>query len=226
MIETESFLKMLPAMPDKEKPYSAAEFDKAATSEECQLEQDVARLKNSLGQLPEPMVNPPFVIVSGLPGTGKSFLCRKLASRFPACIVESDAMRKTLFPSPQYSAAENSRLFSACHLLIQQLLSNGIPVIFDATNLSEHHRERLYHIADRSNARLFLIRVVAPPSITYERLQARKAHHNPEDKSDADWEVYRRMRQKVDKIWRNHFVVDTSLDIAPVLDKIVKALNR
>ncbi len=225
-MKTESSSKMLPNMSDKERPHTAVEFDKTSALGENQLEQDVAQLKSSLRQLPEPMVNPPFIIVSGLPGTGKSFFCRRLASRFPACIVESDAMRKTLFSSPQYSAAENSRLFAACHVLIQQLLSEGIPVIFDATNLSEHHRERLYHIADRTGARLFLVRVVAPPSIAYERLQARKEHQDPEDKSDADWEVYKRMRQRVDKIWRNHFVVDTSRDITPVLDKIVKTLTR
>lgn len=212
-------------MRDKEKP-PAIEFNKTSVSKEFQLEEDVAKLKDSLGQLPEPMVNPPFIIVSGLPGTGKSFFCRKLVSRFPACIVESDAMRKTLFPSPQYSAVENSRLFAACHALIQQLLISGIPVVFDATNLSEHHRERLYHIADRTGAQLFLIRVVAPPSVTYERLQARKERRDPADKSDADWEVYKRMSQKADKIWRNHFVVDTSRDIAPALDKIVRALAR
>ncbi len=216
---------MLLAMADKEKPQTV-EFNENPVPGRPQLEEDVAKLKCSLGQLPEPMVNPPFSIVSGLPGTGKSFFCRKLASKFPACIVESDAMRKILFPSPEYSAAENSRLFAACHALIEQLLSNGIPVIFDATNLSERHRERLYHIADKTSARLFLIRVEAPPSVTYERLQARKERHDPEDKSDANWEVYKRMRQKVDKIWRNHFVVDTSRDITPVLDKIVRAIAR
>lgn len=216
---------MLLIMPDKEKP-QAIDFDRTSVTEKPQIQRDVEALKNSLGQLPEPMVNPPFIIVSGLPGTGKSFFCRKLAARFPACIVESDAMRKTLFPSPEYSAAENARLFAACHALIEQLLSNGIPVIFDATNLSERHRERLYNIADRANARLFLIRVEAPPSVTYERLQARKQHRDPEDKSDADWEVYKRMSQKVDKIWRNHFVVDTSRDIAPAIDKIVRTLTR
>ena len=190
------------------------------------VETDVAKLKQSLGQLPEPIVNPPLVIVSGLPGTGKSFFCRKLATRFPACVVESDAMRKILFPTPQYTATENARLFAACHVVIESLLKQGIPVIFDATNLLERHRERLYNIAEKTGARLVLVQVTAPPSVTYQRLRARKEQRNPEDNSDADWEVYKRMRQKVDKIWRNHFVVDTSRDLTPILDKIVRFLTR
>ncbi len=188
--------------------------------------QDLARLMESLGSLPEPVVNPAFVVVSGLPGTGKSFFCRKLAERLPFCILESDALRKILFSTPTYSAQESARLFAACHSIIELLLKGGVSVIFDATNLSEHHREHLYRISDKAGARLILVRVEAPPDVVYERLQTRQKGANPQDKSDADWEVYRRMQSRVHKIRRNHFAVDTSRDINPVIDKIVRTLNR
>ncbi|MDP6782725.1 MAG: hypothetical protein QGG56_04015 [Dehalococcoidia bacterium] len=38
-------------------------------------------LRESLGTLPEPVANPPLVMVSGLPGTGKSYFCRYLLER-------------------------------------------------------------------------------------------------------------------------------------------------
>ena len=37
------------------------------------LSHDVRKLKESLGVLPERVVCPAFIVVSGLPGTGKSF---------------------------------------------------------------------------------------------------------------------------------------------------------
>jgi predicted kinase len=135
-------------------------------------------------------------------------------------------MRKALFSSPGYSAAESARLFAACHGLIEWLLKNGVPVIFDATNLSEHHREHLYRISDKTRARLILVRVEAPPALAYQRLQTRKNGASPEDKSDADWEIYRQMKPRAEKIRRNHFAVDTSRDITPVIDKIIRTLNR
>ena len=64
-----------------------------------------------------------------------------------------------LFPSPNYSAEESSVLFIACHRLIEDLLTHGIPVIFDATNLSENNREQLYRISDRAAGKLVLVRV-------------------------------------------------------------------
>lgn len=187
---------------------------------------DVQRLVVSLEQLPEPVVEPAFVVVSGLPGTGKTYFCSKLAERLPFIILESDALRKVLFPSPRYSPSESSRLFQACHLLIERLLKKGIPVILDATNLSEQYRERLYNIAERLNAKLILVRVEAPPGLARERLKTRQEEKNSESKSDAGWDVYQKMAPTVQKIRRNHYAVDTSRDITQVLNKIVREVRR
>lgn len=187
---------------------------------------DLLKLKESLGILPEAMAAPGFVVVSGLPGTGKSFFCRKLSEKYAFYIVESDALRKVLFPKPDYAPAESARLFTAIHSMIEWLLKRGIPVCFDATNLSERNREFLYRISDRAGARMILVSVEAPAEVAYQRLQSRRTAVVPESQSDADWEVHRQMRPKVEKIMRNHLVVDTSRDITPVIDKIIRALNR
>ena len=194
--------------------------------EHTQLVSDVQRLTDSLGEFPEPAVEPAFIVVSGLPGTGKSYFCSWLAERLPFIILESDALRKALLSSPTYSSPESSRLFRACHLLIERLLKKGIPVILDATNLSERYRERLYNIADRLEVKLVLVRVEAPPEVVRERLKVRLEEVNPVGKSDAGWEVYQRMKPTVQKIRRNHYAVDTSRDITPVLDKIVREVSR
>ena len=191
---------------------------------ETQLASDVERLTESLGQLPEPVVKPAFIVVSGLPGTGKSYFCHKLAERLQFVILESDVLRRTLFPSPSYDPTESRRLFQAIHFLIEGLLKRGIPLILDATNLSERYREYLYNIADHLDVRLILVRVEAPPDVVRERLKMRR--EDRQRKSDADWGVYQKMRSSVEKIWRNHYVVDTSRDITPVLDKIVRAVRR
>jgi predicted kinase len=184
---------------------------------------DARRLAGVLGQLPAPRSRPAFTVVSGLPGTGKSYFCRRLAERLAYPVLESDALRKELFPAPVYSAAESARLFRAIHGLIEGLLGRGIPVILDATNLSERHREDLYAIAGRTGARLVLVRVVAPPELVKSRLEARAAAGAA--LSDADWTVYRKLEPTVDRIRRRHFTVDTSRDITPALEKIVGELK-
>ena len=81
--------------------------------QDTQLVSDAQRLAENLGQLPELVAKPSLIVVSGLPGTGKSYFSNKLAERLPLIILESDALRKALFPSPSYSPQESSRLFRA-----------------------------------------------------------------------------------------------------------------
>ncbi len=190
------------------------------------LTDDVSVLKKSLLKLPEPVASPALIVVSGLPGTGKSHFCRKLAERIDLVILESDSLRKLLFPTPAYSKEESTQLFRACHGLVEELLRKGISVALDATNLEEHNREQLYHIADQSGARLIIVRMEAPPEVVQQRLERRSRREDQLDHSEADWNVYSKMKPTVEKIGRNHFAVDSSKDIAPVIDKIVRLVNR
>jgi len=190
------------------------------------LDEALEKLKRSIKFLPQPQVNPPLIVVSGLPGAGKSFFCRKLAERLPCLILASDTLRRILFPSPQYNETENRRLFSACHVLIEELLRSGIPIIFDATNLVERHREFLYRAADRASAKLILVWVEAPTEVVKQRLLAREEAAALEYDSEAGWDVYQRMKTRRQRIRRSHFVVDTSRDISPVIDKIVRAAQK
>ncbi len=192
--------------------------------QQSQLLFDVERLTESLGQLPEPVVKPCFIVVSGLPGTGKSHFCGKLEERLSFFILESDVLRKTLFSMPGYSRQESSHLFQTIHVLIERLLKRGVPLILDATNLSERYREHLYSIAEHVDARIILVCIEAPPQVVHERLKNRL--EGSEAKSDADWAVYQKMEPTVQKIRRNHYVADTSRDITPVLDKIVREASR
>lgn len=187
--------------------------------------EDAKRLEEALGPLPEPVSRPALIMVSGLPGTGKSYFSRKLAEQIPCVILETDMVRKTLFPTPTYTPDESFQVFQASHLFIEGLLRRGIRVIFDATNLQERHREQIYAIASRSGAKLIIVQVQAPPETVRERLQTRQKERGPLTRSDADWAVYERMRPSQERIRRNFFAVDTSRDLGPVLAKVVREMR-
>ncbi len=188
------------------------------------LVSDSLQLLENIGKLPEPAAKPFFIAVSGLPGTGKTYLCQRLSEKLPVVLLESDSLRKALFPHPTYSFTESNYLFKTIHYLIKLLLSRGIPVVLDATNLSERNREYLYNIADHLGVKLVLVRVSAPPELVRARLEARRKDTGT--KSDADWEVYLKMKPSEEMIQREHFTVDTSENIAPAIEKIVREVSR
>ena len=188
------------------------------------LREDVQALFQSLGQLPPPVEKPVFIALSGLPGTGKTYFSQKLTEVYPAVILESDALRKVLFPRPTYSWRESARLFRACYLLIEELLRRGIPLVLDATNLIERYRRKLYAIARKAGVKLILVKLQAPPEVVRKRLEAREK--DPRNRSDAGWEVYLMMRPREEKIRRRHFVVDTTQDVQPAIKKILREIKK
>lgn len=194
------------------------------------LQRDIATLRRALeldGKLFQalPQTRPFLVILSGLPGTGKSYFARELARHLPFLVLESDRLRKALVAAPKYTPGESSRLFAACHRLTEEYLAEGQRVLFDATNLMEAHRQPLYHLADRMGVPLLVVRLTAPGGIVRRRLSARVSRLHPEDHSDADWLVYCRMLPTEEPISRKHLIVDSSLDIATALEQIVRLVN-
>jgi predicted kinase len=96
----------------------------------------------------------------------------------------------------------------------------------DATNLREAHREQLYAIAERHGARLVLVSLRAPATVVEGRLAARARGADPEDLSEAGPEVYERMRGLDEPIARPHIVVDTSADIEPAIQAVLRELEE
>ena len=191
-----------------------------------QLLEDARKIEEYVQPLPPPRASPALVVLSGLPGSGKSYFCRRLASHHPLACLESDALRKALFGQPTYSADESRRLFSACHLVLSRLLTRGVAAIFDATNLREVHRRQVYRIADDHKAKLILVHLQASPPVAHERLEARAKGPRSQDLSDAGPEVYERMQLDVEPIGRPHISVDTSADIEPAIAAILQQLEE
>jgi predicted kinase len=146
----------------------------------------------------------------GPPGTGKSRLARRLGSALHAQVVESDRVRKQLFAEPRYTGSEHAAVYGWCHTVLRSALLVGRSVIFDATNLEERVRRRVYDIVDDCDAGLEIIWVTCPPHVVQERMLRRQQRLDEDDVSDADWLVYLALRRKAEPIRRPHVVINTA----------------
>lgn len=190
------------------------------------LDHYVAKVEEHLANTDETTANPVLVMLTGLPGTGKSNLARQLAEVLPFAIVESDQVRKILFPQCEYTGEESQWVHRTCHALMDKLLMKGVRVIYDATNLHERHRELVYRLADAREVKLIVVKVVSPEAVASQRLRNRQGDvKDDDDVSDADVKVYRRMSRSVDPIRRNHVVVDTSRDLRPAITKLLRLVR-
>lgn len=191
------------------------------------LAQAVMEVEKRLANTDETTACPVLIMISGLPGTGKSYLARKLAERETFVILESDFVRKTLFPQPTYTAWESHWVHRTIHALIRKFLAKGLRVIYDATNLIEVQREMVYRIADKAGARLVIVVTVSPDEVVQERLRRRhEGQRDPGDISDATWQIYKRMARRQQSIRRNYLVVDTSQDLDQAIRKVLRVARK
>jgi protein-L-isoaspartate(D-aspartate) O-methyltransferase len=76
--------------------------------------------------------------ITGLPGSGKSVIARAVAARLESegqavTVLEMDAIRRVLTPTPTYSDTERDAVYRALVYIGACLVERGRPVIFDAT---------------------------------------------------------------------------------------------
>ncbi len=86
--------------------------------------------------------------LTGPPAAGKTTIARaflEVAARegFRAVHLESDALRRILTPEPTYSRAERDRFYREIAELAALLVSQGFPVIVDATAPRRAYRDYL-----------------------------------------------------------------------------------
>lgn len=173
-------------------------------------EQATARILELAGDPATSSDKPYLVLTVGLPGSGKSTFCRRLAAATGAVVLESDALRAALFTRPAHDVEESRQLFKAIYAAAESLLRRGADVIVDATNLRERDRVNAYRLAIDLGARLLVLHFRAPYRVIAERMALRTAGADPEDRSTADLSVYQRMAETEEPISAEHWTVDTS----------------
>jgi len=86
------------------------------------------------------------VWLTGLPASGKSTIASALRPELEAMglaveVLESDAVRRVLTPSPTYTEAERDLFYRALAFMGHRLVAHGVTVVFDATASRRTYRD-------------------------------------------------------------------------------------
>ena len=153
----------------------------------------------SLAELEDPNRRAALVLVSGLPGTGKSTLARTLAEKANFTVLRSDVIRKEIFSettapaegSTLYDPAKTQQVYDECLARAAEILTDGGRVMIDATFQKDSDRLGFLQLAMDFGARGLWLECTSAADVTKQRLDARRS-----DASDADWSVHQLVRDR------------------------------
>ena len=177
-----------------------------------------------LGQAPSELPHA-LVVLSGLPGSGKSCFAHRIAERTGLPLVSSDDVRRRLIATRTYSAGESALVYDTCRRIVEVALRAGGGAVVDATNLREQTRRDWKSLADRWEAVFALVMTHASQDVTSRRLAKRTIEPDPAH-SEATYEVYERLRPTMQPTRLHHVDVDTEAGVEEAVDRVIALVRH
>ncbi len=103
------------------------------------------------------LTKPVLILMYGFPGSGKTFFARQLSDSLKAAHVSADRIRGELFENPRYDKEESIVVEHLTDYMIEEFLSAGVSVVFDANQARYSQRRRLRELAQRAHAKSILL---------------------------------------------------------------------
>ncbi len=142
-----------------------------------------------------------IIVVMGLPGSGKSYFASRLAEKLGAEYVNSDRLRKDLFPNRSYSEFEKSKVYEVLLEKMEAAVSGGKKQVLDATFHTNKVREPFIV---KSKGAITFIEVRAEEDLIKGRLKEKRLF------SEADYGVYQLIRQQWEPMARPHLTLQST----------------
>ncbi|MFA5176327.1 MAG: AAA family ATPase [Candidatus Nanoarchaeia archaeon] len=175
-----------------------------------------------------------LIVFAGLPGTGKTTLCKLIQKKVNCKFFDSDLYAKKKGFHKIFMGARNEKeqrklrekFYGDKVNEIKRLLKTHKLVVFDAVFDREKLRKKFYSMVDKVNARLIIIKVIAPEKITLKRINADKKHFSrrPGEKPAGRILSYKIMKKDWEPIKRKHFIVDSTKNTDKQLTKILNQI--
>jgi predicted kinase len=167
-----------------------------------------------------------LILMSGLPGVGKSALADELGRRLPACVVSvdpiEDAMLRAGLP---HSFEVGVAAYEVGATVAAQQLALGFDVIADAANYLEVGREIWRRAAASAGQTVRVVHVVCRDEALHRHRLAER-RRGLSRYPEPTWEDVQRRRSEAEPWAEDHLVVDSVAPLAANVERCLRYLGR
>lgn len=150
-----------------------------------------------------------LIIVSGLPGSGKSTIAERISAELGLPIFSVDPIESVIIKSGIKQSFETGLVaYLVAENLANEQMKLGQSVIIDAVSPVKESREIWHNLSDKHNAKLIIIECVLDQKVHQERIETRvrNMHGIPE----VTWEDVENRRKEYLKWEEERLVLDTA----------------
>jgi len=156
-----------------------------------------------------------LIVVTGLPGTGKTTIAETLAKDIDAIVFSTDKIRKMIFEKPVYNEEDKRIVYNELFSQTGKYLAIGKNVILDGTFYTKALRERAKEIGKSFCEEVYFVYCETPEELLKKRINKRK-----DTFSNADYSVYLKMKKIFEEFEEDVIIIDTSNPVDTNIDII------
>lgn len=165
-----------------------------------------------------------LILVVGLPGSGKSTVARLLAEYTGAIVLNSDVLRRELFPdSRSYTSTETQAVIREMERRVRELLDQRRRVILDALFTKQRPRDSYRELAGSLGVPFCIVHVTAPEDTVRERLELRA---RVGDVSEATFVYYLDRKPHFEEPRGDHYTIENSGDTKQLESDVIQLAEQ
>ncbi|MEX2234483.1 MAG: ATP-binding protein [Cyclobacteriaceae bacterium] len=145
-----------------------------------------------------------LIVVSGLPGSGKSYFASRLSEKLGAEYVNSDSARKAMEATGRYPFEDELDVYESMAKTAGENLRKGKVVVVDATFYTHEMRDLFFTLSTLLHTPISYIEIEAEEKVIKERL------NQSGKRTSAGYAVYQQLKPKYQKLAANHLVLQST----------------
>lgn len=156
-----------------------------------------------------------LIMITGLPGSGKTTFAKALADSLNAVHLNTDIIRNNMGRRGKYDETSKSMIYANMLRQTESYLHRGEDIVVDATFYKAALRKPYKKLAKKYKNQLFWIMIIAEESVIKERMLQKRQY------SEADFDVYLTIKSIYEPLEEGHLILHS--DSYPIEKMIIKA---